>query len=203
MFEIIYSNLLINFYSFAKSNTIIVSEKRLKVENSQDELILLPIKDKKYFIVTPFPKQSITRALTFILQKVRDRIEKQENIEIEAFLLPNLSSVVSVIPYNDEVYFKLNDPKSYESQALPVINFIAVGHINAFVLKAMDSNINYSQQLKSYLAVNNKNISKIAGVSNFLNKNKIEAKNFQSEINAIDVQNQPSTSGYISRRLTM
>ncbi|WP_174480313.1 hypothetical protein [Spiroplasma endosymbiont of Danaus chrysippus] len=173
-----------------KKGNIIVSQKRLKVENSQDELILLPIKDKKYFIVTPFPRQSITRSLTFIMQKVKDSIQKQENIEIEAFLLPNFSPVVSVIPYNNEIYCKLNNSKSYESKALPVANFIRVGHVNAFVLKSSDSKTNYSNDLKKYLEKNKEQFKKIKGISNFLNENK------KYEINSMDLQNQPSTSLY-------
>lgn len=196
MNKIINTSFLKNLYSCVQKGNIIVSQKRLKVENSQDELILLPIKDKKYFIVTPFPRQSITRSLTFIMQKVRDIIQKQENIEIEAFLLPNFSTVVSVIPYNDEIYCKLNEPKSYESQALPIANFIRVGHVNAFVLKSSDSKTNYSSDFKKYLKINKEQFKRIKGISNFLNENK------KYEINSIDLQSQYSTSEYYNKPST-
>lgn len=87
-------------------------------------------------------------------------------------MLANDSSVVSVIPYNDEVYCQLNDPKSYESQTLPASNFIRVGHVNAFVLKS--TNGNYSEIFKKILdiclendAMKNK-IIKIESVNKYL-----------------------------------
>lgn len=137
MYKLTNTNLLTNLYNSVKQRNINMSQKRLEVENSEDELILLSIKNKKYFVITPFPRQGSTRSITLIMQKVRDSIQKKENIEIEAFLLPNFSSVVSVIPYNDNLYYTLNDFTTFEKKSIPILNFIAVGHKTSFVLKSM------------------------------------------------------------------
>lgn len=123
------------------------------------------------------------------MQKVRDSIQKKENIEIEGFLLPNFSSVVSVIPYNENIYSKLNDFTTFEKKSIPILNFIAVGHKTSFVLKSNDSETNFSSDFKKYLETNKEQFKRIKGISYFLNENK------KYEINSIEL-NQPLTSEY-------
>ncbi|WP_425381046.1 hypothetical protein [Spiroplasma endosymbiont of Polydrusus pterygomalis] len=166
------SNFITELFEVVTAKKIPLSEKRIKVETSTKPLILIDINGADCFVATPFPRQSITRSLTLILEKVRKSIDDKLKIKVVAFLLANDSGVVSVISYNNDVYCKLNDLKSHERQALPAPNFIRVGHVNAFVLKTNDGN--YSVTFKKTLSdsltndvIDNK-ISKIEGVNKYL-----------------------------------
>lgn len=172
MFTLFSSNFITELFEVGTAKKIPLSEKRIKVETSTKPLILIDINKTDYFVATPFPRQSITRSLTLILEKVRKSINDKLKIRVVAFLLANDSGVVSVIPYNNDVYYKLNDIKSQESQALPAPNFIRVGHVNAFVLKSSAGNysVTFKKALNDSLTndIFEKRISKIEGVNKYL-----------------------------------
>lgn len=170
MNEIIKSqSLILELYNVAKENNIPVSQKKLEVENSQKGLKLLNIDDERYFVVTSFPRQGSTRAMTFIVENTIDMINKKEKKQIIGFLLPNLSGSISVIPFNGELYNLLNDENSIERKAILNLSFKVGGHSNSFVLFSVDCELSN----KFNESLTKENSTEINSVSYyFQNKNK-------------------------------
>lgn len=172
-------SLILELYNAAKENNIPVSQKKLEVENSIENLRLLKIDDNRCFLVTPFARQGNTRSITFILENTIDIINEKK--QIVGSLLPNLSGSVSVIPFDDNLYKLLNDANSVESKAILNLSFKVGGHCNSFVLFLNDSN--FSDVFKK--SITEENSTKINCVKYYL-ENKHDFSNEISSINDMD-----------------